>query len=93
MTKLHTLPIGLRQALAHNTFYSFTMINMIEFSLKKTNLGIEDWINSAHIDVAGLERQLATTREHELKPLWKKGRTCTSFAVRVSSILGKNGRC
>lgn len=91
MTKLHTLPIA-QQAYAkiwHTT--PFTTIKMIEFSLKKTNLNIEDWVNGARIDVAILERQLATAREHELKPLWKKGGTCASFAVGISSILGKNG--
>jgi hypothetical protein len=66
-------------------------MNIIQFSLKKTGLRVEDWISGRPIDIDKLKRQLETTTDRELQPLWKKGGTCASFAVGVRSIIGENG--
>ena len=81
MTKLHTLPIAQKPyaKIWHTT--PFTTINMIKFSLRKTNLSVEDWIGGARIDVARLERQSATAKEHDLKPL-EKGRNLRIICCR-----------
>lgn len=88
MTKL-TPSLAIAQPAYAQIWHStpFTTINMIQFSLKKTGLSIEDWIGGSPIDISRLECRLATVTDHDLKPLCA---TCASFAVGVRSAIGKN---